>query len=482
MALTRRKFLAFGVAASAGSLISCSGASRFGNRLKGSNPIVAENAKPGDASWQLTQPAVHGEIEGYASAVSVNRGEQISFFVNTADPSYTIQIFRMGWYSGAGARSMGPPTSLRGSLQPKPVADPTTLFIDAGAWSNPYVLTIPKNSSDPTDWASGVYLAKLTPSSGREAYIIFVVRDDGRSSDLLFQSSVTTYQAYNLWGGSSLYSQPQAFKVSFNRPYYVTYTPAAGSGDFLRWEYNLVRFLEREGYDVTYNTDIDTHVNASELLLHKAFLSVGHDEYWSWQMRQNVTAALNAQVNLGFFGSNCCYWQIRFEPSPVTGAANRTMVCYKTYALTKDPLAQGSQSYLTTTNWRNPPVNMPEAELIGEMYEQGDAFGFSGDIVVTDTSHFVFQGTGLQPGDHLPGLLGYEADRLYPQFAPAGTTVVAHSPFITPKTGQPDFADMTFYTAVSGATVVAAGSNQWSWGVDDYNGAVRHPVLTHPAA
>jgi hypothetical protein len=296
---------------------------------------------------------------------------------------------------------------------------------------------------------------------------------------LLFQSSVTTYHAYNDWGGSSLYTVPRAFKVSFNRPYAVTVAMAAGSGYFLYWEYNLLRFLEREGYDVTYNTNLDTHLNGAGLLQHKAFLSVGHDEYWSWQMRENVTAARDAGVNLGFFGANCCYWQIRFEPSPVTGINNRTIVCYKTDAIAKDPYATGPQSYLTTVNWRNPPVDLPEAEIVGAMYK-GGYYGITADIVVTDVSNFIFQGTGIQNGDHLPGLLGYEADTLYSELAPAGTTSVAHSPFVA-SDGNAGFSDMVFYPAASGATVVSTGSMQWSWGVDDYNGAVPHAVYTVPS-
>ena len=480
--ITRRRFVTMGIAASAGPLIGCSGISTHsqGRSSNPTNPIVIENAKPGDPSWELIAPALKGEIEGYASATSINRGQQIIFFVNTADPSYTIQFFRMGWYGGAGARSMGPPTKVPGPAQPASFFDSSTLLIDAGTWSNPYVLTVPGNPSDPTDWASGFYLAKLTGSTGAQAYVMFVVRDDGRYSDLLFQSSVTTYQAYNDWGGSSLYSTPRAFKVSFNRPYAVTDPLAAGTGDFLRWEYNLVRFLEREGYDVTYNTDLDTHLNESALRQHKGFLSVGHDEYWSWQMRQNLTAARDAGVNVGVIGANCCYWQIRLEPSPVTSTPNRTIVCYKDDALTKDPYAQSSQSYLTTTLWRSDPVDLPEGEIIGVM--SGEGYRISGDIVVSDSSSFIFQGTGLQDGDHLPGLLGYEVGNFFPQFAPSGTTVVAHSPYVDPQTNVRYFSDMVFYPAASGASVVSVSSIQWSWGLDDYNAATGHPVYTHSGA
>src|SRR5262249_47364951 len=155
--------------------------------------------------------------------------------------------------------------------------------------------------------------------------IYFVVRDDLKRSDLLFQTSVTTYQAYNNWSDFSLYTEPQASQVSFDRPY----SRGNGSGDFLFWEYSLMRFLEREGYDVTYTTNLDTHLRGDLLKDHKAFLSVGHDEYWTWEMRNNVEAARDAGVHLGFFGANICYWQIRLEASGCTGDANRVIVGYK---------------------------------------------------------------------------------------------------------------------------------------------------------
>jgi len=488
---TRRRFVALGIAAGAGTFVGCSGVSSSSSDPpggSGQNPIVTENARAGDTSWPLTQPALNTEIEGYASAVSVNRGEQISFFVNTTDPTYTIQFFRMGWYAGAGARSMGPPTTLTGTVQPGPIVDPSLLLIDAGNWSSSYTLSVPGDPSDPTNWCSGIYLAKLVGSSGAQAYMIFVVRDDVRQSDLLFQSSVNTYCAYNFWGGSGLYSLPRAYKVSFNRPYQVQYQTdlSVGGGHFLFWEYNMVRFLEREGYDVTYSTDVDTHLNGSALMAHKGFLSVGHDEYWSWQMRQNVTAARDGGVNLGFFGANCCFWQIRYEPSPVTGVANRTITCYKYDAITLDPYHNGPQAYLTTTEWRGAPVSQPEAELIGVMYGinyDGIGDAFAADIVVTDTSNFIFQNTGLQNGQHLPGLLGYEADAFFPNSSPPGTMVVAQSPFVTPA-GLQGVANMTSYQANSGATVVGVGSIEWSWGLDDYYAAAwpKHGVLTNPAA
>ena len=468
------------------------------------NPVVTENAKAGTTAWQLSNPATAREIEGYASLTSVNRGGQITLFVNTKESAYTIEVYRMGWYGGAGARLVLGPVSRAGTAQPTPTPDPVTGLAEC-RWTNGFVLTVPNNTLDPTDWASGVYLAKLTAgTTGKQSYIIFVVRDDARPSAYLFQSSVTTFQAYNNWGGKSLYTwnstgSVAAVKVSFNRPYAVSpYAPAAygvGAGEFLTnvqpgpvnysgissaaWEYNMVRFVEREGYDVTYCTSLDTHASGAMLLTRKAFLSVGHDEYWSWQMRANVEAARDAGVGLGFFSGNTCYWQVRFEASPANGAANRTMVAYKQHAFDQDPLAldaDPSNDYLITTNWRNNPVKPPEEAMIGVQYT---ADPVDADIVIADASHWACLNTGLVNGSRLPGLLGYEVDKMFGA-SPSTTTVIASSPFV--KGTATDVSQMVSYTAPSGATVFATGSIQWSWGLDDYNAPALRPSRLNAAA
>jgi hypothetical protein len=461
--------------------------------------IAAENAKPGDPSWVLTNPATQHEIEGFASATSINRGETITFFVSAKDPSYTVEIYRMGWYGGVGGRKLMSAITQPGIPQTIPPPDPLTGLIEC-KWRATYALSVPDNTGDPTDWASGVYLAKLTGlPSRKQSYIIFVVRDDGRQSQYLFQSSVTTYQAYNNWGGKSLYDYNstggRAAKVSFNRPYapslnlvsgsgigggasgvgagefLTTYVPAAVSPYPTGWEYNMLRFLERNGYEVAYATDIDIHENASLLLKHSAFLSVGHDEYWSWDQRTNVIKARDSGVNLGFFAADVCYWQIRFEPSPVTGAPNRTQVCYKDAS---DPVTGSRQTIL----WRD--LGMPEAEFVGVMYLNDRA---NADIQIQNKGNWAFAGTGLQDGARLAGLLGYEVDTASGS-SPPNLVVLANSPFqLNSDPSQPvQYSQMATYTAASGATVFATGSMQWNWGLDDYNApALRPSRLSIPA-
>jgi hypothetical protein len=454
------------------------------------NPVRIENANAGTSAWRLVNPATNNEIEGYASLPSVNIGGQISLFVNTHAPSYTMDIYRMGWYSGDGARELAGPIALSGTVQPAPIPDPTTGLTECH-WINPYVLNIP------TTWVSGVYLAKLTAAtSGKQSYIIFDVRDDARPSTIVFQSSVSTYQAYNNWGGKSLYAYnstgPNATKVSFNRPYAIGYNqasaPGVGAGHFLTnaapsiysspdgWEYNMVRWLERNGYDVTYLTDADVHENGLLLFNHRAFLSVGHDEYWSWNQRQNVENARDHGTNLAFFGANICYWQVRFEAG-FDGQPDRTMVSYKESAITSDPYAVDSDprndQYITTL-WRNNNMKPPEDALIGVGYA-GDPFNT--DIVISDASSWIFQSTGLGANSHLTGLLGYEVDGLLAN-APSTLQILGTSPL---PSGL--ISSMTVYTAQSGAQVFAAGSIQWAWGLDDdYFSPALRPSVLNPAA
>lgn len=471
--ISRRDLIKWGLLTSAGVIVPIGGLTGCGGTgatlsqspaasKRAAWTIKVENAKPGSKSWQLTDPAKNQEIQGFASSTSVNRGEDIAFFVDTGDPTYTIEVFRMGWYGGEGGRSMMSPITRAGTRQSMPVPDPFTHLMEC-QWVDPYMLHIPK-SSDPTEWASGVYIVKLTAGvTGKQCYISFTVRDDERPSDLLFQSSVTTYNAYNTWGGFSLYTNPRAFMVSFNRPYQDNF----GAGEFFNYEYNTVRFLEREGYDVTYWTDVDTHVRGHLLPSYKAFLSVGHDEYWTWHMRDNVEAARDAGVSLGFFGANACFFQIRFQPDSFDGIPYRTIVCYKDPSV--DP-ANAKDSppeirRLTTTEFRRDPVNWPEDALVGVMYRS--FFYHKEDMVVEDASSWVFENTGLRNGDHLPGLLGYEADQMF-RNAPPGTKRVAHSPYID-YFGASLTSDMVFYPVSSGATVVAVGSMQWNWGLDDFD-------------
>jgi hypothetical protein len=433
--------------------------------------------------WQLANPATNREIEGYASAPSVNTGENIQLFVNTASPTYSVDVYRMGWEGGAGGALVASDRRIRGVVQPAPVTDPVTGLIEC-RWRSPYQLKT-------RGWKSGVYLAKLTSSAGKDSYVLFVVRDDARRSAFLMQLSTNTYQAYNNWGGRSLYDFNStgggAVKVSFDRPYGLSAgsggAAGLGAGEFLvnmqqqrnsvaGWEYNMVRFLERENYDVTYTTDYDVGVRPQSVLTHKALVVVGHDEYWTMGQRNAIVAARDAGVDLAFFAANSGLWQVRFEPA-ASGAQDRTMVAYKSRP--GDPVTDRT---LLTTKFRLLDPPLPENKIMGVL--TGDAFFIDDDVVIDDASTWVTAGTGLVSGSRLPGLLGFEIDTQTEVLNPTHKRI-AHS---VPSAffGAYQEGDMTVYEAPSGATVFATGTMQWTWGLDDWGaGPLRSSRLSTAA-
>ncbi|TMG55535.1 MAG: hypothetical protein E6H84_06745 [Chloroflexi bacterium] len=433
------------------------------------NPIVVENQQQGSTAWRLgalVADDASGQIKGYASATSVNQGDSLTIYVSVNPAQkYTIDIYRIGWYNGTGGRLRLHVDPQDGITQAPCTPDATTGLI-ACNWTPSYTFTVP------SDWTSGIYLGMLTNAAGYENYIQFVVKD-GRPAAFLYQQGINTDQAYNDYpndgvNGKSLYTfnsygantisgEKRAVKVSFDRPYFDEGDMFVGTYDMY-----LVHWLERNGYDVTYSTDVDTHANGSSLQTHKGFLSGGHDEYWSKEMYDAVEAARNIGVNLAFFGSNAIYWQVRYEPS-ASGAANRVLVCYK------DPGLDPVQGTTTTSLWRDPPLNRPEQALIGVQYTSGVEWDKNVPYVVTNSSHWIYQGTGFKDGDTVPGIVGYEMDRLWANYAgpdPKSQTLLSRSPF-TYGGGTADYANSSIYTAPSGALVFASGTSSWDWGLDN---------------
>jgi hypothetical protein len=444
-------------------------AASSGRPATGSNPIVVENQQPGSSLWQIPSGPgfqiaddTNNQIKGYASETSVNQGDSITFYV-TVNPaqSFTLSIFRMGWYGGLGGRLMQTIGPISGTVQPVcPVIDSSTSLM-ACNWAPSYTLAIPSS------WTDGIYLAVLTNGANYQNYVPFVVRDDARVAALLYQQSVNTYQAYNNWGGKSLYGYnssdgARAYKVSFDRPY-----ADDGSGDYFGWEVYFVQWLEENGYDVTYSTDVDTDGNANRLLGVKGFLVVGHDEYWTKAMYDAAQNARDAGVSLGFFGANAIYWQARYEPS-ATGVANRVLVSYKTSDTPNsiDPIT-ATDPTLTTDLWRNPLPNRPEQALIGVQFtsQVGTVWSATVPYVVANSGNWVYAGSGLVDGDSIAGITGYETDRLwsgYPIPDQTTSSLLAESPY-TDVSGGTDQQNASIYQALSGAWVFAAGTMSWSW-------------------
>jgi hypothetical protein len=505
------------------------------------NHIQIENNRKGSADWQLTAPAPNREIEGYASSPSVVHGETLTFFVNTIAEEFTIEIFRLGWYQGLGGRLLAQSAALPGRQQTNTVSDPDTGLIEC-CWEADWHLTIPADARD--EWTTGCYVAKLSTIAGdAQAYIPFVVRDDQIQSGILFQSSFLTFQAYNRWGGRCLYDYlseggRKADKVSFNRPFAATHNPrnaiGVGASDLIigseggapgGWETCAIRFLEREGYAVAYCTDLDTHVNPEMITRHHAFLSVGHDEYWTLEKRRAVETAQANGVALLFLGANACYWQVRLEPSHAQPAnSNRTLVCYKYHPTdyigdyTRDPFAAGKspeEHAQITVRFRD-ALKGTSRKASAEQLLTGAMYRFEGDeacddLVVKNSTHWIFDGTELKQGWRLPGLVGYEYDIVHGE-AQADLTILCESPcsggritrmvrsnrllrkmikerqirllerrlwgalYLVMKamqvrlTGdrQAAIAHMTIREPENGGFVFCAGTINWCWGLDNW--------------
>ena len=316
--------------------------------------IAAENAKPGTPESQWLIDNQDSSIEGFTSQFTVDHGQRIDFKINTPATDYRIDIYRLGYYGGDGARQVASITEHLASpqVQPAPKFDPSLNLVDAGNWS------VSGSWNVPADAVSGVYFAELTrlDSEGGKNIIPFVVRDDEAPSDITFQTSDTTWEAYNPWGGFNLYggNNGRAFAVSYNRP--ITTRDGglqAGPQDFLFGEeYPAIRWLEENGYDINYISGIDTARSGAQLLNSKTFLSVGHDEYWSADQRSNVEAARDAGVNLAFLSGNEDYWETRWGPSiDGTNTPFRTLISYKERWSNANIDPNG-----TTSTWRDPEL------------------------------------------------------------------------------------------------------------------------------
>jgi hypothetical protein len=276
------------------------------------NEIVAENCKPGNpaSEWDISGSG-DSSIQGFATDISVDQGQTVRFKVKTTANNYRIDIYRMGYYGGSGARKVVTLQVSQAQTQPNCLTNIAagTGLIDCGNWAESASWAVP------ADAVSGIYFAKLVRTdTGGASHIVFIVRDDDGNSNLLFQTSDTTWQAYNEYGGNSLYvggpgtNPGRAYKVSYNRPF-ITRAHDAGEDFVFNSEYPMVRWLEANGYDVSYFTGVDSDRLGAEIKEHKVFLSVGHDEYWSSGQRANVEAARNDTVNpvhLAFFSGKKC--------------------------------------------------------------------------------------------------------------------------------------------------------------------------------
>jgi hypothetical protein len=426
------------------------------------NAVARENGLEGDDRW-WGEPARPHAIEGYPSQCSVRPGELLELHVSTRPAErYRIGVHRLGWYAGRGGRTMAMSPSetsdMRGVPRDIPKSQPGPQIYPAG-W--PVTDTIQIGE----DWVSGVYLARLTLTTGEHAgkgaFVPFVVRPAfGVSAAVLVQQPVTTSQAYNNWGGKSLYTSNStdaeaAVKVSFDRPYPAWHAANLNARWPFVWDYQLLRFLEREGIDVAYTTDVDTHREPWSLVGHHLLMTSGHDEYWTGAMRDAFDAAMADGANLACMGANTAYWQMRFEDR------ERTMVEYRWRAADPEP-----DRALKTEMFRNLDPRKPECLLWGVQYQEG--LTPSGQpprdykLEPGSLAHPWMRDTGFEHPATLHGLVGYEWDAIQAGLEPQEATVFFHYDCDLSN------ADALTYRAPSGSLVFAAGSLQFSWGLDDW--------------
>jgi hypothetical protein len=411
--------------------------------------LVAENSRPGTLDWIVNHPQPPHALEGYASQVSAVSGDDVALFINTTARAVAMQAYRMGYYQGLGGRLVYQSDTVAAGPQRAP-----TVSLGIGTVSCPWSATLIFTVDD--TWPPGCYLLKLIGNGGEEQFVPLTIRDDTSFATYVFQNSVTTWQAYNLYGGYSLYYGPngrggqdfahRARAVSFDRPYPQSW--AQGAADFMGNEYPLLYHLESLGLDLTYWTDIDLHNNSNLLANHQCLFSLGHDEYWSKTMRDAAQFHCATGLNLAFLGANACYRQIRLQPTSV--GPSRLQVCYKDAA--EDPITAQDPTQ-TTVNWNQAPVNDPESTMVGSTYQ---SVGADAGMVVTDPSSWFFEGCGLTEGQVLPHMIVGEYDRFVPSLpGPRNLDVLAHSPI----PGQRNWSDLTYFTpTATGGGVLSSGS------------------------
>ncbi|MGR9080364.1 DUF4082 domain-containing protein [Rhizobium leguminosarum] len=464
-----------------------------------SNAIVLENQKQGnpESEWGI-DGAGSTNIEGFATDISVDNGKTINFKINTNSTNYRIDIYRLGYYGGMGARKVATMQHTGLQTQPNPLRNATTGTVDAGNWAVSASWTVPD------DAVSGVYIAKLVRQDGTsgENQIPFIVRDDASHSDIVFQTADETWQAYNGWGGANFYGgngpatgqgAGRAYAVSYNRPIATrggvgTY---AGPQDYLFGaEYAGIYWLEQNGYDVSYMSGVDVDRYGSLLLNHKTYIDAGHDEYWSGQQRTNVEAARDAGVNLMFWSGNEVYWRTRWGNAySADGTPYRTLISYKE---TWSPGASIDPSNEWTGTFRDPRLSPPaigggnpENSLTGQLFKVDDVGSNLAAITVgyDDANLRFWRNTSvanLQPGQTATltkNYLGYEWDEASDNgFDPAGlvklsSTTLPVSTYLLDygnTTGNATAThNLTLYRAPSGALVFGAGTVYWTWGLSD---------------
>jgi hypothetical protein len=407
------------------------------------------SAPRGTEDWRVMRPA-GGRISAYTSATSALPGAKVGMYVSTLAAGYRVSAYRIGSYPGGTGALVWRSGFLDGERQAGAVLDPVETRTVVAPWRRSLTF-------DTTGWEPGFYVLKLRTGSGWETAAPYVVRSPSARGTVALVAPVTTWQAYNQWGGYSLYAGPagdrRSWAVSYDRPFNL----ATGANDYRTAAIPVIvraeRLRNRLGISLSYFTNLDLDENPAVLEGARGYVSMGHDEYWTPGMRQAVERARDAGTNLAFLGANTMYWRIRLE--------GRLQVGYRSDAVL-DPLREARPEE-ATSRFRDLPAPDPEQGLTGMMYE---CFPVDADYVVASPSWWGFRGTGARAGDRFAGLVGPEADRVYlSSRTPRPMEVLSHTSYSC--RGVTTSSQSVYYTTSSGAGVFNAGTLRWGCALVD---------------
>jgi hypothetical protein len=432
----------------------------------GAVTVRAENRREGTLAWRLPSSPGPGLVEGYVSDQDIAPGQEERFYVNAPGAQWVrIELFRLGWYQGLGGRLVERSAKLPAERQPPCHHDSTTGLTQCH-WHATWSLRLPRSL------VSGIYVGKLVSSTGAQRYTLMVLRGVHPGA-MVAQISTATYEAYNDYGGDDLYpaalpvgvtSSHQGVEVSYDRPY----DTASGAGQLFSRDIAMVHFLEREGYPVTYTTDVGVDLHPDELRHARVVVDIGHSEYWSQRAHDAYGAARDHGVNLAFFTSDTMGWRVRYSPagspSSEAGRPDHVIIGYKEHAaldpdqsLPSGRFPDGGAS-ITATKYENcitPRLGRSTGAPIYAYYAWSP----------TLRPAWLFARTGFAPGSSVAGILGYELDRVAP--SPLAGLVLVGSGHATCQgsIAQSNVAHSVLYRAHSGALVFSAGTMGWQLGL-----------------
>ena len=428
------------------------GAALAGPSTTRSAPAKPEREPQGSEDWRISQQSQHGEVAAYTTRTSGLPGTPVGLKVSTTEGGYEASAFRIGAYEGGTGALVWESGERPGREQEPPRFASYETRTVVAQWTRD--LTV-----DTSTWEPGFYVFRLRTGTGWETQVPYVVTSPSAEGTVALVAPVTTWQAYNQWGGYSLYSgangDSRSHAVSFDRPY----NGATGANDYRTAAIPIIVRAEQSGVPLSYFTNIDLHTWEHALDGARGYVSMGHDEYWTTAMRETVLGARDAGTNLAFLGANTMYWRVRLEPS-TTGPA-RLVVGYR-HDARLDPLyAEGSPD--ASALFREAPVPRPEHDLLGMQYE---CYPVDTDYVIASPDWWGFRGTGVRRGDHVSGLVGPEADRVYPDGRlPRPLQVLSHSPYSC--RGVTTSSQSVYYSTPSGAGVFNAGTLRWGCALVD---------------